>query len=77
MVAIGNKQSFNNVFSRIIYSDSSTSSNNMNASISKYNLIITGIFIKNNDTLLSLFYDDSSRIMIGTVDMANFTFLLK
>jgi len=77
MVAIGNKQGFNNVFSRIIFNDSSTSSNNMNASISKYNLIITGIFIKNNDTLLSLFYDDSSRIMIGTVDMANYTFLLK
>ena len=77
MVAIGNKQGFNNVFSRIIFNDSSTSSNNMNASISKYNLIITGIIIKNNDTLLSLFYDDSSRIIIGTVDMANYTFLLK
>ena len=77
MVAIGNKQGFNNVFSRIIFNDSSTSSNNMNASNSKYNLIITGIFIKNNDTLLSLFYDDSSRIIIGTVDMANYTFLLK
>ncbi len=31
----------------------------------------------NNDTLLSLFYDDKSRIILGTVVMSNFSFILK
>jgi hypothetical protein len=77
MIAVGNKQTYNNVFSRIIYSNNSTFSNNMNASNLNYNLIFKGIYIMNNDTLLSLFYDDHDRILLGTVVMSNFSFILK
>ncbi len=49
----------------------------MNASNLNYNLIFKGIYIMNNDTLLSLFDDDRSRIILGTVLMSNFSFILK
>ena len=77
MVAIGSKQSYNNVFSCFIYTEDKTFSNNMNATNSLYNLYITAVYIKNNHTLQALFYDESDRIILGTVDMANFTFSIK
>jgi hypothetical protein len=49
----------------------------MNASNSKYDLYISAIYIKNNNTLLALFYDNSDRIILGTVDIANYTFSFK
>jgi hypothetical protein len=49
----------------------------MNASNSKYDLYISAIHIKDNNTLLALFYDGNNRIILGTVDMANYTFSFK
>jgi hypothetical protein len=49
----------------------------MNSSNSLYNLYITAVYIKNNDTLLALFFDNNDRIILGTVDMANYTFSFK
>jgi hypothetical protein len=49
----------------------------MNASNSKYDLYISAISIKSNNTLLALFYDNSDRIILGTVDMANYIFSFK
>lgn len=77
MVAIGNKYSYNNIFSRFIYSNISTFSNNMNATNSNFNLFITAIYIKNNDTLLALFYDINDRIILGEIDMAKYSLTLK
>jgi hypothetical protein len=49
----------------------------MNSSNSLYNLYIIAIYIKNNNTLLALFYDNSDRIILGTIDIANYTFSFK
>ena len=77
MVAIGSKQGYNNVFSRFIYTKNSTFSHNMNATNSNYNLHVAGIYIKNNETLYALFFDGSSRIILGEVDMAYYSFSFK
>lgn len=77
MVAVGNKNYLNNIFSRFIYTCNSTFSNNMEALNSNYDLFITTIFIKNNETILALFYDGGGRIIFGEIDMANYTFSLK
>jgi hypothetical protein len=76
MVAIGNTNGYNNIFSRFIYSMNSTFSNKMNATNTNYNLNIVAINIKNNDTLLALFLD-GSRIILGQVDMAKYSFSFK
>ena len=54
----------------------STFSNKMNATNTNYNLNIVAINIKNNDTLLALFLD-GSRIILGQVDMAKYSFSFK
>ena len=77
MVAIGNKNGLNNIFYRFIYTNNSTFSNNMNATIPNYDLYIKGIYIKNNNTLLAIFYDFNNRIILGEVDMAKYSFTFK
>jgi hypothetical protein len=74
MVAIGNKNGYNNIFSRFIYTNNSTFSNNMNATNLNYDLYISAIYIKNNETLLALFYDSSNRIILGEADMGKYSF---
>ena len=49
----------------------------MNATNSNYNLHVAGIYIKNNETLYALFFDGSSRIILGEVDMAYYSFSFK
>jgi hypothetical protein len=71
MVALGNTNNFNYIFSRFIYANTSTFSNNMNASNSYLNLQITAMYIKNNNTLFALFFDSIERIILGEIDIAN------
>ena len=68
MIAIGNKNGLNNIFSRFIYTSNSTFSNNMKALNSNYDLYITAIYIKNNETLFGLFYDVGGRIILGEAE---------
>ena len=76
MVAIGNKDSLNNVFTKFTFSTSSVISFNYNA-CSGNNLNIFGIYIKNETHLVAIFYDLNNGIILGNVDFQNYLFSLK
>jgi hypothetical protein len=76
MVAIGNKDSLNNVFTKFTFSTSSVISFNYNA-YSGNNLKIFGIYIKNETNLVAIFYDLNNGIILGNVDFQNYLFSFK
>ena len=76
MVAVGIKESLNNVFTKFVFSADSVISFNYNASTNS-NLGITGIYIKNETYLLALFYDANNGIILGDIDFANYLFSFK
>ena len=78
MVTFGIKASnFNNVFSRFIYSKDSIISTNMNVTTTQYDLYIAGIYIKDKNTIFTLFYLPDHRIILGEIDLSNNVFIIK
>jgi hypothetical protein len=78
MIAIATGKFSISIISRFIFSQNSLTTENLYKDLLNYNLHPKGIFIKNKNSLYALYVNDySNRIILGEVNIMNYSFLLK